>query len=173
MTSQHIYMYIINQNTFYRYIEKFDRWTFPPSCRGEGLDDNPKDKWTKRTQMQKDQPENHSDRDSTWTEDEVPQNQITTSQPKQPVQQTQRIQQVQVQPKLQALVHLPRYRGRRDAPQNQDDIDEQELLQEKFADLQKEIEQYDISDSENDWQQVIREIDNSNSQTSKQEQQYQ
>ncbi|KAA6367866.1 MAG: hypothetical protein EZS28_036607, partial [Streblomastix strix] len=37
--------------------------------RGESWGDDPNDKWTKRTQMQKDPPENHSDKDSIWTED--------------------------------------------------------------------------------------------------------
>ncbi|KAA6368714.1 MAG: hypothetical protein EZS28_035757, partial [Streblomastix strix] len=58
--------------------------------------------------MQKDPPDDHSDRDSTWTENEVYQNQITTPQPKQPAQQTQRKQQVHVQPKQQASVQIPR-----------------------------------------------------------------
>ncbi|KAA6364257.1 MAG: hypothetical protein EZS28_040215, partial [Streblomastix strix] len=77
----------------------------------ENWDDNPNDEWIKRTQMQKDTSENHSDKDSTWTEDEAPQNQITTSQPKQPVHQTQRVQQVQVQPKQQAPAQVPRQRN--------------------------------------------------------------
>ncbi|KAA6371489.1 MAG: hypothetical protein EZS28_032985 [Streblomastix strix] len=57
--------------------------------RREGWDDNPKDKWTKCIQMQKDPPDNHSDRDSSWTQDEVHQHQITTQQPKQHVFPTQ------------------------------------------------------------------------------------
>ncbi|KAA6401184.1 MAG: hypothetical protein EZS28_003290 [Streblomastix strix] len=118
-----------------------------------GWYDNSNDEWTKRTQMQKDPPENHSDRDSNWTEDEVPQNQITAPQPKQSVKQTQRIQHVQIQPKQQAPVQIPRQRGTKDAPSNQDDIDEQEILQVKLAALQKDKEQYGISDSENDQQQ--------------------
>ncbi|KAA6394081.1 MAG: hypothetical protein EZS28_010395 [Streblomastix strix] len=91
------------------------------------------DSLTKRTHMQKDAPENHSDRDSTWTEDEVPLHQIATSQPKQPVQQTQRVQQIQVQPKQQAPVQIPRQSRRKDASPNKDNIDEQEILQEMLA----------------------------------------
>ncbi|KAA6372185.1 MAG: hypothetical protein EZS28_032288, partial [Streblomastix strix] len=60
--------------------------------RGEGWYDNPNDDWTKRTQMQKDPPDNLSDRDSTWTEDEVPQHQVATPLHKQPVLQSQIVQ---------------------------------------------------------------------------------
>ncbi|KAA6403685.1 MAG: hypothetical protein EZS28_000798 [Streblomastix strix] len=113
---------------------------------GEGWDDKPNDKWIKLTQMQKDTSENHCDKDSIWTEDEAPQNQIITPQPKLLVHYTQRIQQVQVQPKQQALAQVPRQRGRKDQPPNQDDIDEQEILQEWIVALQKLKEQYGISD---------------------------
>ncbi|KAA6369844.1 MAG: hypothetical protein EZS28_034628 [Streblomastix strix] len=139
--------------------------------RGEGWDDNPNDDWTKRIQMLKDQMENHSDRDSTWTEDEVTQNHVVTSQPKQLAQQTQKVQQIQVQPKQQAPAQQPKKKGKKDKPPNQDDIDEQEVIRERLATFQKEKEQYGISDSENEWQQVIGEIDNNNSLTPKQAQQ--
>ncbi|KAA6358847.1 MAG: hypothetical protein EZS28_045626, partial [Streblomastix strix] len=79
--------------------------------RGEGWDDDPNDEWTNRTQMQKDATENHKDRDSTKTEDEASQHQVTASQPEQLVQPTQRIQQVQVQPKQQTTVQNLRQRG--------------------------------------------------------------
>ncbi|KAA6396804.1 MAG: hypothetical protein EZS28_007666 [Streblomastix strix] len=92
--------------------------------------------------MQKDPPENHSDSYSTWTEDEAPQHLVATSQPQQPVLPTQRIQQVQIQPKQQTTVQIPRQRGRKDAPRIQDDIHEQEILLEKQAALQKQKEQY-------------------------------
>ncbi|KAA6370094.1 MAG: hypothetical protein EZS28_034380, partial [Streblomastix strix] len=72
--------------------------------RGEGWDDNQNDDWVKRTQMQKDPPDNHNDRDSTWTEDEAPQHHPTPPQPKQPTQQTEKIEQIQVQRKQQAPV---------------------------------------------------------------------
>ncbi|KAA6354475.1 MAG: hypothetical protein EZS28_049998, partial [Streblomastix strix] len=160
--------------------QAFNKTTNPINCnrthqhedrnREEGWDDNPNDDWTKRTQMQKD-PGNHSDRDSTLTEDEVPQHQVATSQPKQPAHQTQRVQQIQVRPKQQILTHAPKKKGRKDAPPNQDDIDEKEILQEKFAALQKERKQYGISDSENERQQVIGEIDNNNNLTPKYAQQ--
>ncbi|KAA6322172.1 MAG: hypothetical protein EZS28_054466, partial [Streblomastix strix] len=81
--------------------------------REEGQDDNPNDEWTKRTQMQKDPPENHNDRYLTWTKDIAPQHLVATPQPKQPVQQTQRVKQVQVQPKQQAPAQIPIQRGRK------------------------------------------------------------
>ncbi|KAA6354573.1 MAG: hypothetical protein EZS28_049899, partial [Streblomastix strix] len=115
----------------------------------------PNDGRTILTQMQKDPPENHSDRDSNWTEDQTPQQQITAPQPKQPTPPTQRKQQVQEQPKYQIPVQIPTFICRKDAPPNQDDIDEQEILQEKLAAQQEEKEIYYISDSENDWQQAI------------------
>ncbi|KAA6376950.1 MAG: hypothetical protein EZS28_027524 [Streblomastix strix] len=118
--------------------------------RGEGWGDDPNDERAKRTQMRNDPLENHNDRDSTWTEDEAPQHQVATLQPKQPVLLTQQIYQIQVLPKQQTPVQIPRYRGRQDTVPDQDDIDELEMLQEKLAALQKEKEQYGISDSMND-----------------------
>ncbi|KAA6402928.1 MAG: hypothetical protein EZS28_001537, partial [Streblomastix strix] len=53
-------------------------------------------------------------------------------------------------------------KGRKDQPPNQDDIDEQEIKQERLATLQREKEQYNISDSDNELQQIIEEIDNNN-----------
>ncbi|KAA6344773.1 MAG: hypothetical protein EZS28_052215, partial [Streblomastix strix] len=88
-------------------------------------------------------------RDSTWTEDEIPQPHVATPHPKYPAQQTQKVQQIQVQPKQQVSAQVPKKMGRKDQPPNQDDIDEQEIVQEKLAALQKEKEQYGISDSEN------------------------
>ncbi|KAA6377361.1 MAG: hypothetical protein EZS28_027111, partial [Streblomastix strix] len=132
---------------------------------GEGWDDNPNDDWIKRTQMQKDAPDNHSDRDSTWTEDEAPQLQVSTLQSKQPTQQTQRVQQKQIQPKQQAPAQIPKQKGKIGQPPNQDDIDEQEIMQERLAALQKEKEELDISDSDTEWQQVIGAIDNNNNLT--------
>ncbi|KAA6377749.1 MAG: hypothetical protein EZS28_026727 [Streblomastix strix] len=120
--------------------------------------------------MQKDPIENHSDRNSTWTEDEVPQHHVATPQYKQPAQQTQIIQQIQVQPKQQASVQVPKKKVRIDQPPIQDDIDEQETIQEKLAALQKEKEKYSISDSNNEQQQVIGEIDNNNKLTPNQAQ---
>ncbi|KAA6326031.1 MAG: hypothetical protein EZS28_054000, partial [Streblomastix strix] len=79
--------------------------------RGEGWDDNPNDEWTKRIQMQKDPIENHSDRDSTWTEDEVPQHHVATPKSSQPAQQIQRVQQTQIQPKQQAPAQVPQKKG--------------------------------------------------------------
>ncbi|KAA6374999.1 MAG: hypothetical protein EZS28_029476 [Streblomastix strix] len=76
--------------------------------RGEGWDDNPNDDWTKRTQMQKDQPDNHSDKDSAKTEDEILQHHVSTPQSKQPVLPTQRIQQDHIQPKQQAPTQIPK-----------------------------------------------------------------
>ncbi|KAA6399250.1 MAG: hypothetical protein EZS28_005224 [Streblomastix strix] len=78
--------------------------------RGKGWDDNPNNEWIKRTQLQQDPLENHSDRNSSWTENEVLQNQITTPQPKLHIQQTQRIQQKQVQSKQQTPIQIPRQR---------------------------------------------------------------
>ncbi|KAA6399183.1 MAG: hypothetical protein EZS28_005290 [Streblomastix strix] len=46
-------------------------WNSTHQYEEEGWDDNPNDEWTKRTQMQKDQPDNHNDKDSIWTEDEA------------------------------------------------------------------------------------------------------
>ncbi|KAA6399075.1 MAG: hypothetical protein EZS28_005398 [Streblomastix strix] len=101
--------------------------------------------------MQND-PENHSYRDSTWTEDEILYQNITAPQPKQPATPTQRIQLVQIQPKQQTTVQIPRYRGRKDVLPKKDNIDEQEILQEKLAALQKEKEQYDSFTSAKDVQ---------------------
>ncbi|KAA6380050.1 MAG: hypothetical protein EZS28_024424 [Streblomastix strix] len=109
----------------------------------------------KRTQMQKDQINNHSDRDSTWTEDEIPQ-----------LQNTIDISTTKVTSPSPGI----KKKGRIDQPPNQDDIDEQEIMQEKLAALQKEKEQYNISDSDNDRQKVIGEIDNNNNLTPKQAQ---
>ncbi|KAA6396579.1 MAG: hypothetical protein EZS28_007894 [Streblomastix strix] len=80
-----------------------DNWN-----RGEGWDDNLNDDWTKRIQMRKDLMENHNDRDSTWTEYEVPQHHVAMPQLKQPAQQTQRVQQIQVQLKQQAPAQVPK-----------------------------------------------------------------
>ncbi|KAA6314780.1 MAG: hypothetical protein EZS28_055525, partial [Streblomastix strix] len=66
-------------------------WIRTQQYEGESWDENPNDEWTKRTQMQKDPPDNHNDKDSTWTEDEAPQHHATPPQPKQPAQQTQRV----------------------------------------------------------------------------------
>ncbi|KAA6381190.1 MAG: hypothetical protein EZS28_023282, partial [Streblomastix strix] len=131
----------INWNRTHQYEDK---------DRGEGWDDNPNDDWVKLTQMQKDQPDNHNDRDSTWTEDEAPQHHPTPPQPKQPTQQTQRVQQIQVQPKQQAPVLAQKKKGRRDQPPNQDEIDELEIMKEKIAKLQKEKEDLNIPDSDSD-----------------------
>ncbi|KAA6367850.1 MAG: hypothetical protein EZS28_036624 [Streblomastix strix] len=123
----------INWNRTHQYDER---------SRDEDQDDNPNDDWKKLSQMQNDLTEKHSDRDSTWTEDKVPQHNIATPQPKKPAQQTQRVQQIQVQPKQQAPAQVPKKKGRRNQPSNQDDIDEQEIIQEKLAALSKEKEQY-------------------------------
>ncbi|KAA6358287.1 MAG: hypothetical protein EZS28_046186, partial [Streblomastix strix] len=131
----------INWNRTHQYEDK---------NRGEGWSNNPNDDWTKRTQMQKDPPDNHSDRDSTWTEDEISQHQVATPLPKQPIQQAQRVQHIQVQPKEQAPALVQKKKGRSDQPPGQDDIDEQEIIQEKLTALYGEKEQYGISDSEND-----------------------
>ncbi|KAA6391901.1 MAG: hypothetical protein EZS28_012575 [Streblomastix strix] len=131
----------LNWNRRHQYVDKNS---------DEGWDDNPNDDWTKRTQMQKDPSDNHNDRDSTWTEDEVPQHHVATPQPKQPAQQTQRVQQIQVQPKQQVPVLVQRKKGRKDQPPSQDEIDEQEIIQERLAALQKEKEEMSISDSDND-----------------------
>ncbi|KAA6374202.1 MAG: hypothetical protein EZS28_030269, partial [Streblomastix strix] len=112
--------------------------------RREGWDDNPNNDLTKRTQMQKVPPENHSNRDSSRTEYEVPQHQVATPQLKQPIQQAQRIQQIQVQPKQQILAQAPKQKGRKDAPPSQDDIEEQKILREGLVALQKEKEQYTV-----------------------------
>ncbi|KAA6362168.1 MAG: hypothetical protein EZS28_042305, partial [Streblomastix strix] len=140
---------------------------FEDKNRGEGWNNNPNDDWTKRTQMQKDPSENHSDKDSTWTEDEAPQHQVSTPQSKLPTQQTQRLQQIQVQPKQQAPAQVPKQSGRIGQPPNQDDIDEQEIIQERLAALQKEKEELGISDSDMEWQQLIGAIDNNNNLTPK------
>ncbi|KAA6392914.1 MAG: hypothetical protein EZS28_011562 [Streblomastix strix] len=110
--------------------------------RGESWGDDLKDGSNKRIQMEKDLPENSNDRDSSWTEDDVPQHQIAASQPKQPAPPIQRIQQIHVQPKQQTTVQIPRQRCRKDAALKQDDIDQQEILQDKLAATQKEKEQY-------------------------------
>ncbi|KAA6369588.1 MAG: hypothetical protein EZS28_034886 [Streblomastix strix] len=131
----------INWNRTHQYEDKH---------RGEGWDDNPNDEWTKRTQMQKDPPDNHSGKDSAWTEDEASQHHATPSQPKQPTQQTQRVQQIQVQPKQQAPALVQKKKGRRDQSPSQDDIDELEIIQERYAALQKEKEDLSIPDSDSD-----------------------
>ncbi|KAA6390251.1 MAG: hypothetical protein EZS28_014217 [Streblomastix strix] len=100
--------------------------------REEGLDDNLNDDWTKRSQMQKDPPDNHIDPDSTWAEDEFSQHYVATPQPKQPVQQTQKIQQILVQPKQQAPAQVPKKKGRKGQPPSQDDIDKYEIIQENL-----------------------------------------
>ncbi|KAA6347348.1 MAG: hypothetical protein EZS28_052036, partial [Streblomastix strix] len=135
---------------------------FEDRNREEGWDDNPNDDWVKRTQMQKDPPDNHNDRDSTWTEDEAPQHHPPPPQSKQPAQQTQRVQQIQAQPKQQAPAQIPKQRVRTGQPPNQDDIDEQEIIQERLAALQKEKENLGVSDSDTEWQQLIRAIDSNN-----------
>ncbi|KAA6363039.1 MAG: hypothetical protein EZS28_041433, partial [Streblomastix strix] len=137
-------------------------WNRTHQYEGESWDDNLNDEWTKRTQMQKDPPDNHSDRDSIWTEDEAPQHHATPPQPKQPAQQTQRVQQIQVQPKQQAPAQIPQKKGRRDKLPNQDDIDKLEIIQERLVALQKEKEDLSISDSGSDWQQLIGAINNNN-----------
>ncbi|KAA6374882.1 MAG: hypothetical protein EZS28_029592 [Streblomastix strix] len=137
---------------------------FEDKNREEGWDDNPNDDWTKRTQMQKDTPDNHNDRDSTWTEDEVPQQ---TPQSKQPAQQTQKVQQIQVQPKQQTPAQIPKQKVRISQQLNQDDIEEREVIQERLAALQKEKEDLGISDSDLEWQQLIGAIDNNNNLTPK------
>ncbi|KAA6374060.1 MAG: hypothetical protein EZS28_030415 [Streblomastix strix] len=138
---------------------------FEDKNREEGWDDNPNDDWTKRTQMQKDPPDNRSDRDSTWTEDEVPQHQVSTPQSKQPAQQTQKVQQIQVQPKQQAPAQIPKQKMRISQQLNQDDIEEREVIQERLAALQKEKENLGISDSDLEWQQHIGAIDSNNNLT--------
>ncbi|KAA6335252.1 MAG: hypothetical protein EZS28_052986, partial [Streblomastix strix] len=92
--------------------------------------------------MQKDPPDNHSDRDSTQIEYEVPFHHVATPQPKQPVQQTQRVQQIQVQPKQQVPAQVPKKKRITNQPQSKDDTDEQEIIKEKLAAFQKEKEQY-------------------------------
>ncbi|KAA6357370.1 MAG: hypothetical protein EZS28_047104, partial [Streblomastix strix] len=47
--------------------------------------DDPNDEQPKRTQMERDSPDNHNDKQSTWTEDEAPQHQSAAPQSKQPV----------------------------------------------------------------------------------------
>ncbi|KAA6390379.1 MAG: hypothetical protein EZS28_014097, partial [Streblomastix strix] len=138
---------------------------FEDKNRGEGWDDNPNDDWTKRTQMQKDTPDNYSDRESTWKEDEAPQHQVAVLQSKQHTQQTQRVQQVQKQLKQQAPAQAPKKQGREDQPPSQEDIDKQEIIQERHAALQKEKEEMNIPDSDNDWEQLIGAIDNNNNLT--------
>ncbi|KAA6360816.1 MAG: hypothetical protein EZS28_043657, partial [Streblomastix strix] len=138
---------------------------FEDKNRGEGWDDNPNDDWTKRTQMQKDPPDNRSDRDSTWTEDEVPQHQVSTPQSKQPTQQTQSVQQIQVQPKQQAPAQIPKQKVRTGQHPNQDDIEEREVIQERFAALQKDKEDLGIFDSDMEWQQLIGAIYSNNNLT--------
>ncbi|KAA6375059.1 MAG: hypothetical protein EZS28_029416, partial [Streblomastix strix] len=125
-------------------------YQFEDKNRREGWDDNPNDDWTKRTQMQKDASDNRSDRDSTWTEDEVPQHQSVidtgTAQTASPSQ-------------------IPKQKGKIGQPPNQDDIDEQEIIQQRLATLQKEKEELCISDSDMEWQQLIGAIDNNNNLT--------
>ncbi|KAA6375045.1 MAG: hypothetical protein EZS28_029429 [Streblomastix strix] len=125
-------------------------WNKTHQYEGECWDDNPNDDWTKRTQMQKDPPDNHSDKDSTWSEDEAPQHHATPPQPKQPIQQTQRVQQIQVQPKQQAPALVPKKKGRKEQSPNQDDIDVLEIIQERLAALQKENKDLSIPDSDSD-----------------------
>ncbi|KAA6367431.1 MAG: hypothetical protein EZS28_037043, partial [Streblomastix strix] len=138
---------------------------FDDKNRGEGLDDNPNDYWTKRTPMQKDPPDNQSDKESTWTEDEAPQHQVAIPQPKQQTQQTQRLQQTQTQPKQQAPSQVLKKKGRKDQPPNQDDIDEMEVMQERLAQLQKEKEEMNIPGSESDCQQLVGAKDSNNNLT--------
>ncbi|KAA6388651.1 MAG: hypothetical protein EZS28_015823 [Streblomastix strix] len=132
--------------------------------RRKDWDDDPNDDWAKRTQMHKDLPGNYSDKVLIWIEDKTPLRFIATPQPKQLVQQTQQIQKVRLQPKWQIPVQIQRQKGRKDAEPNQDEIDEQEILQEMLAILQREKEQYGIPDSKNDQQQIFGEIDNNDSQ---------
>ncbi|KAA6390571.1 MAG: hypothetical protein EZS28_013903 [Streblomastix strix] len=100
--------------------------------------------------MQKDPPDNHSDRESTWTEDEAPQHQsiidTSTAQTASPISDTEVEREIQQQ-------------------SNQDDIEEQEVIQERIAALQIEKEQLGISDSDIEWQQVTEAIDNNNNLT--------
>ncbi|KAA6333829.1 MAG: hypothetical protein EZS28_053124, partial [Streblomastix strix] len=112
--------------------------------------------------MQKDPLDNHNDKDSTWTEDEVPQRQVATPLPKQPVQQAQRVQQMQVQPKQQAPAQVPKKKVRKYQPPSQDDNDKQEIIQERLAALYKEKEEIGISDYDNNWLQLIGAIDKYN-----------
>ncbi|KAA6398397.1 MAG: hypothetical protein EZS28_006081 [Streblomastix strix] len=137
-------------------------WNRSHQYEGESWDDNPNDEWTKRTQMQKDPPDNHNDKDSTWTEDDAPQHHVTSPHPKYPAKHTQRVQQIQVQPKQQSPALVQKKKGRRDQPPSQDDIDELEIIQERLAALQKEREDLSISDSDSDWQQLIGAMDNNN-----------
>ncbi|KAA6403010.1 MAG: hypothetical protein EZS28_001453, partial [Streblomastix strix] len=138
------------------------------------LSDDPNDGWTIRTQMEKDSAEKHNNRDSSWTENETLQHPNSSSTTQTTCSSnTMNIQQEQVQQKQLTPVQIPRQRGRKDVASNQDDIDEHEILQEKLAALQREKQQQGISESENDWQQIIEEIDNNNSQTPKQAQQQQ
>ncbi|KAA6365685.1 MAG: hypothetical protein EZS28_038789, partial [Streblomastix strix] len=123
---------------------------FEDKNREEGWDDNPNDDWTKRTQMQKDPPDNYSDRDSTWTEDDA---------------HNTRVYQIQIQPKHQAPAQIPKQKERIGQPPNHDDIDEQETMQERLAKLQKENEELGTSDSDVERQQLIGAIDNNNNLT--------
>ncbi|KAA6389601.1 MAG: hypothetical protein EZS28_014870 [Streblomastix strix] len=138
---------------------------FEDENRGESWDDNPNDDWAKRIQMQKDAPDNHCDRYSTWTEDVAPQHQVSTPQSKLPTQQTQRVKQIQVQSKQQTSAQTPKQKGRIGQPPNQDDIDEQEIVQERLAALQKQKEDLGISDSDMEWQQLIGATDSNNNLT--------
>ncbi|KAA6392775.1 MAG: hypothetical protein EZS28_011698 [Streblomastix strix] len=112
--------------------------------------------------MRKDPLDNHSDRDSTQIEDEAPQYHVKSPQPIISAQQTQKVQQIQVHPKQQAPTQVPKKKGRRDQPPSQDDFDKQKIIQEKLAALQKKKVEMSISDSDNDWQQLIGAIDNNN-----------
>ncbi|KAA6400243.1 MAG: hypothetical protein EZS28_004222, partial [Streblomastix strix] len=56
-------------------------------------------------------------------------------------------------------------KGRRDQLPNQYDIDEEEIIKERLAALQKKKEDLNIHDSDNDWQQLIGAIDNNNNLT--------
>ncbi|KAA6358179.1 MAG: hypothetical protein EZS28_046294, partial [Streblomastix strix] len=58
-----------------RYREAQRTHQYDDKNREEGWDDNTNDDLVKRTQMQKDPRDNQSDKESTWTEDEVPQHQ--------------------------------------------------------------------------------------------------
>ncbi|KAA6314497.1 MAG: hypothetical protein EZS28_055574, partial [Streblomastix strix] len=62
---------------------------------------------------------------------------------------------------------VPKQSGRIGQPPNQDDIDEQEIVQERLAALQKEKEELGISDLDMEWQQLIGAIDNNNNLTPK------
>ncbi|KAA6390482.1 MAG: hypothetical protein EZS28_013988, partial [Streblomastix strix] len=113
--------------------------------REDGWVDDPSDEWPKRSQMEKDTLENHGDRDSACTEDKPSHRQKTDPQPKLIVQLVQQIQQVQqIQSQQQALVQILKYKDRKDAVPNQDNIGEQEIIQEKLVSLQGEKKIWNI-----------------------------